>query len=156
MRASYPALLGLGLIVAATSAQALESKARKASTQSVDAEWKKVGDFCRISSWHPAVDKCELPADKQHRTLPLKGRGTLVEDLAHWNDAGHSYTYRLVSGPLPVTDYRSTFKVVANKAGTGSVITWRAHYLAKGASDADAKKAIDGVLESGLAALVGN
>lgn len=156
MRVSYPALVSLGLILAATSAQALESKARKASTQSVDAAWKKVGDFCGIASWHPAIEKCELSADKKQRTLTLKGGGTIVEELAHWSDVDHSYTYRAVSGPLPVTEYRSTLKVVANKAGTGSVITWRAHYLAKGASDADAKKAIDGVFESGLTALASN
>jgi hypothetical protein len=155
MRVSYPALVGLGLIIAAGSAQALESEARKASTQSVDVLWQKIGDFCGIGSWHPAIEKCELSADKKRRTLTLKGGGTIVEELVHWNNADHSYTYRLVSGPLPVADYRSILKVVANKAG-GSVITWSAHYLAKGASDAEARKAIDGVYESGLAGLAGN
>ncbi|HEY2417652.1 MAG TPA: SRPBCC family protein, partial [Steroidobacteraceae bacterium] len=68
MRVSYGSLAALGLILAATSAQAVESKVSKTSTQSVDAVWAKIGDFCGIGQWHPAVAKCELSADKKERT----------------------------------------------------------------------------------------
>jgi len=156
MRLPSCALIALGLVLAVSSAQAVESMTRKTSTQSVDAVWRKVGDFCGIGSWHPAVEKCELSADKKQRTLTLKGGGTIVEKLVRWNDAGHSYTYRIVSGPLPVEHYVSTIHVATAKSGGGSVITWRGHYMAKGASDTAAKKAIDGVYESGAAALAGN
>jgi len=156
MRALKQVLIAVGLMLAAASVQAVESKAHKASTQPVDALWQKIGDFCGISAWHPAVAKCELSADKKERTLTLKGGGTIVEHLVRWSDAAHSYTYRIVSGPLPVDHYVSTLRVAADKSGSGSIISWRGHYLAKGASDADAKKAIDGIYESGLAALAGN
>lgn len=145
----------ISLIAYAGAAQALESKASKQSTQPVDAVWQKVGDFCGIAQWHPAIAKCDLSADKKERTLTLKGGGTIVEKLVRWSDKTHSYTYRIVSGPLPVADYESTLHVRAAKSGTGSVITWRGHYSAKGASEADAKKAIDGVYEAGLSALAG-
>ena len=154
MRVSYGSLVALGLILAASSAQALESKSSKTSTQSVDAVWTKVGDFCGISQWHPALAKCELSADKKGRTLTLKGGGTIVEHLVRWSDKMHSYTYKIVSSPLPVEKYESTLHV--GKSGAGSKITWSGHYSAKApASDADAKKAIDGVYESGVAALAG-
>jgi hypothetical protein len=153
MRVSYGSLIALGLILAASSAQAIESKASKTSSQSVDQVWSKVGDFCGISKWHPAVAKCELSADKKDRTLTLKGGGTIVEHLVRWSDKMHSYTYKIVSGPLPVDKYESTLHV--GKSGSGSKITWTGHYSAKGASDAEAKKAIDGVYEGGLAALAG-
>src|SRR3984885_11331262 len=156
MRVSYrSALAALGLLVLATSAQAIESKAAKASSQSVDAVWQKIGDFCGIGQWHPAIAKCELSADKKDRTLTLKAGGTIVEHLVRWSDKTHSYTYKIVSGPLPVENYESTLRVSAAKSGSGSVISWRGHYAAKGASDADAKKAIDGVYDSGLTALAG-
>jgi hypothetical protein len=154
MRVSYQAVVALGLIMAATAAQAIESKASKTSTQSVDAVWTKIGDFCGIANWHPAIAKCELSADKKDRTLTLKGGGTIVEHLVRWSDKTHSYTYKIVSGPLPVEKYESTIHV--GKSGTGSVITWHGHYSAKGASDADAKKAIDGVYDGGLTALAAN
>jgi hypothetical protein len=156
MHAPYRfALAGLTLIAFATSAQALESKASKPTSQPVDAVWKKVGDFCGIANWHPAIAKCELSADKKQRTLTLKDGGTIVEKLVQWSDANHSYTYKIVSGPLPVADYESTLRVRPAKSGTGSVISWQGHYTAKGASDADAKKTIDGVYDAGLTGLVG-
>lgn len=156
MHARYRfALAGVSLIAFAASAQALESQASKTTSQPVDAVWQKVGDFCGIANWHPAVAKCDLSADKKQRTLTLKGGGTIVEKLVRWSDANHSYTYRIVSGPLPVANYESTLRVSAGKSGNGSVISWSGHYDAKGASDADAKKAIDGVYDAGLAALAG-
>ena len=63
--------------------------------------WSKIGDFCGISNWHPAVEKCELSADGKTRTLSLKGGGTIVEALVKMDAAGHSYTYSIVSSPLP-------------------------------------------------------
>ena len=156
MRVVYRSVvMALGLFAVATAAQAIESKASKPSSQSVDAVWQKIGDFCGISQWHPAVANCTLSADKKDRTLTLKGGGTIVEHLVRWSDKMHSYTYKIVSGPLPVDNYESTLHVRAAKSGSGSVISWRGHYTAKGASDADAKKAIDGVYDAGLTALAG-
>jgi hypothetical protein len=154
MRVSYQAAVALGLILAASAAQAVESKASKTSTASVDAVWTKIGDFCGIAQWHPAIANCVLSADKKDRTLTLKGGGTIVEHLVRWSDKTHSYTYKIVSGPLPVEKYESTIHV--GKSGSGSVITWKGHYSAKPpASDADAKKVVDGVYDGGLTALAG-
>ena len=148
-------LLSVGLCLTATAAQAVESKASKTTSESVDAVWRKIGDFCGIANWHPAVAKCELSADKKERTLTLKGGGTIVEDLVSWSDKTHSYTYKIVSSPLPVDNYVSTIHVAAAKSGAGSVIHWRGQYTAKGASDADAKKTIDGIYGAGLTSLAG-
>jgi len=156
MRSSSRALFALSLLLAVSAAQAVESSASKASSMSADAVWQKIGDFCGIAAWHPAIAKCDLSADKQQRTLSLKGGGTIVERLVRWNNKGRSYTYRIVSGPLPVVHYSSTLHVAADKKGGGCVVSWHGHYgSAKGTSDADSKKAIDGVYESGLAALLG-
>lgn len=64
-----------------------------------------------------------------------------------------TYAYTIVSGPLPVANYRSTISVLPD--GGGSKVVWTGKYDAKGAPDADAKKAINGVYESGEKALVG-
>jgi hypothetical protein len=156
MRVAFLAgLLSVGLCLTATAAQVIESNASRTTSESVDAVWRKIGDFCGIANWHPAVAKCELSADKKERTLTLKGGSTLVEHLVSWNDKTHSYTYKIVSGPLPVDNYISTLHVATAKSGSGSVIYWRGQYTAKGASDADAKNAIDGVYSAGLTSLAG-
>ena len=140
------------LVLTAIPASALESSIKGSSTASADAVWTKIGDFCGIAKWHPAIEKCVLSSDGKERTLSLKGGGTIVEKQEKRDDAAHSYTYSIVSGPLPVTNYMSTISVAA--AGTGSTITWSGKYDAKGASDADAKKTIDGVYQGGIDTLV--
>jgi len=154
MRIATAFAAGAALLLSGLSAWALESSAKAASKLSADALWAKIGDFCGISKWHPALEKCELSADGKTRTLTLKGGGTIVEALVKTDAAGRSYTYSIVSGPLPVANYTSTISVAAD--GTGSVVTWVGNYDAKGANDADAKKTIDGVYDSGLKALTAN
>ncbi len=151
MRIRTAIAAGAALLLSALTAHALDSSAKASSKLSADALWAKIGDFCGISQWHPAVEKCALSADGKTRTLSLKGGGTIVEALVKMDAPGRSYTYAIVSGPLPVANYTSTISVAADSAG--SVVTWVGKYDAKGASDADSMKAIDGVYTSGLKAL---
>jgi hypothetical protein len=59
------------------------------------AVWKKIGDFCGIKSWIPAVSGCVISPDGKQRTVSLKGGGEVVERLDNWDDAKRS-----VSGAL--------------------------------------------------------
>jgi hypothetical protein len=146
---------GAALLSAAATAQAaVQSSVKANSTLSADALWAKIGDFCGISQWHPAIEKCVLSADGKQRTLTLKGGGTVVEKLVKMDAAHHSYTYAIISSPLPVSHYRSTISVKPH--GKGSTVSWTGKYDAKGASDADAKKTMDGVYDAGLKALTAN
>jgi hypothetical protein len=136
------------------SASALESSVTMTSSMSPDALWKKVGDFCGIATWHPAIEKCVLSADGKQRTLSVKGGGTVVEALEKWDDANRSYTYTILSGPLPVANYHSTISVGADPKG--SALKWMGKYDAKGAPDAESKKTMDGVYEAGAKSLTGS
>jgi hypothetical protein len=140
-------------LMSSGAAFALESSVTMTSSMSPEALWKKIGDFCGIANWGPGVEKCALSADGKQRTLSLKGGGTIVEALENLDDANHTYSYTIISGPLPVTNYHSTISVSADPKG--SVLKWAGKYDAKGASDADAKKVIDGIYEAGEKALVG-
>ncbi len=151
----YTALAAMAVFgISTTSALALDSSVTMTSSMSTDALWKKVGDFCGIASWHPAIEKCVLSADGKQRTLSLKGGGTIVEALENWDNTNHSYKYTILSGPLPVANYHSTISVTGD--AKGSALKWTGTYDAKGAADADAKKAIDGVYEAGAKVLTGS
>jgi hypothetical protein len=151
----YTALAAMAVFgISTTTALALDSSVTMTSSMSTDALWKKVGDFCGIASWHPAIEKCVLSADGKQRTLSLKGGGTIVEALENWDNANHSYKYTILSGPLPVANYHSTISVTGD--AKGSALKWTGTYDAKGAPDADAKKAIDGVYETGAKVLTGS
>jgi hypothetical protein len=142
------------LLISTGAAFALDSSVTMTSSMSPDALWKKVGDFCGISSWHPAFPKCVLSADGKQRTLTIAGNGgTILEGLESFDDAKHAYTYVILSGPLPVANYRSTISVSPDPKG--SSVTWVGKYDAKGVPDGDAKKTVDGAYEAGLKALVG-
>ena len=151
----YTVLAALtALAISSTAALAIDSGVTMTSSMSPDALWKKVGDFCGIASWHPAIEKCTLSADAKQRTLSLKGGGTVVEALENWDNANHSYTYTILSGPLPVTNYHSTITVTGDDKG--STLKWTGKFDAKGAPDADVKKTMDGVYEAGAKALTAN
>ena len=116
--------------------------------------WQAIGNFCDIEDWHPVVESCTLSNKdgKVTRTLELKGGGTIVERLVSWNKADHKYTYRIVKSPLPVKNYISTIKVVAD--GAGSDVVWSGKYDAvKGSTDDAAKKVIDGIYKAGADSL---
>jgi hypothetical protein len=111
------------VLISTGAAFALDSSMTMTSSMSPDALWKKVGDFCRI------------------------------EALESVDNANHTYSHTILSGPLPVTNYHSTISVSPDPKG--SSIKWVGKYDAKGASDTDAKKVIDDIYEGGEKALVG-
>jgi hypothetical protein len=140
-------------LLAATPAFALEASKTVDVAASPEKVWQTIGNFCGIANWHPAIEKC-VPGDqngKPTRTLSLKGGGTLMEEQTARNDSGMQYSYTILSGPLPVSNYHSTISVT--KKGSGSEVTWKGNFDAKGAPDADATKAIQGIYDSGLASL---
>ncbi len=140
------------LIFSSVSAFAIESSYTAKSANLPDTSWLKVGNFGGIGDWHPAVAKAVLSHGNKIRTLTLKGGGTIVERLLKWDEKDKSYTYTIVSSPLPVKDYVSTLKVVAD--GTGSDIVWTGKYKAKrGTTDEAAKTIIDGIYKAGADAL---
>ncbi len=128
MRTMVAACFAAVLLVS-TPALALSSRYTANSTLSPDALWAKVGDFCNIKTWLPAIDKCTLSNDGKTRTLGVKGGGTTVEDLISRDDSKRTYSYRAVSG-LPLDDYQST--IVVEPATGGSTLVWTGTYKAKG------------------------
>lgn len=117
-----------------------------------DKVWAAVGEFCGIGDWHPAVATCELSSQGKDkiRTLTLKGGGTIVEKLVKWEPKKHSYTYAIVSSPLPVSDYISTISVSAH--GAGSRLVWKGKFTPVG-DEAKAKEVVGGIYTDGLAGI---
>ncbi len=115
--------------------------------------WAAIGDFCGIAQWHPAIASCtpSVQGRAHLRTLALKGGGTIVERQLARNERAMSYSYTIVSGPLPVDHYRSTITVTPS--ADGSTVSWSGNFVAKGADDAHATAAIQGIYDSGLTAL---
>lgn len=145
-------LVGLGAgAVFAGPAMAVEVK----ETVEVDGKpaeiWAKIGGWCAIKDWHPALAGCTASKEggADWRLLTTKDGGKIKEKRTAVGQMSYSYT--ITESPLPVANYNATFAVRADDGDTE--IVWTATFDAKGASDADAKKVIQGIFEAGLGAL---
>lgn len=121
----------IALLIASTaSALALESRLTVSSPLSPNDLWKKVGDFCGMTAWHPLVQTCFLSDDGKQRTVVFFGGiGKAVGMLDDWNDANRSYTFTNVwtftnvSGLMPIANYHATVSVTENANGTSLNMT---------------------------------
>ena len=110
--------------------------------------WRVIGDFCDVDDWHPDVSSCSLKVTdgRLHRVLRTVGGGEFVERRIA-SEAGLSYTYRLVSGPLPVENYTATLSI---EPGETTTVTWSARFKSE---DAGMEQAVGGLFDKGLAAI---
>lgn len=109
--------------------------------------WEKIGSFNALSDWHPAVERSELEDGGTIRRLHLAGGGEIVERLEASED-GHSYTYSIIEGPLPVMNYSSTLRVVEGADGKAEV-EWSSNFDPVGSAD-EAIEVMQGVYQAGL------
>lgn len=118
----------------------------------VSAVWALVGPFCAIKDWLPPVGQCiedgKIPST---RILVTKdGKAAFVETQTARSEAEHSYSYRFLSSPLPLSNYKSTIKVTAKRDGI-STVTWSGSYTPEHGKEQAASDALSGVYEAGLA-----
>jgi mxaD protein len=129
---------------------------------SADKVWNAVKDFDALNTWHPALEKDQIVEGTNNtvgavRLLTLKGGGTIKEKLLRFNPADHSFSYAIIDGVIPVSDYRSRLVVKSAGENTSTVI-WSGRFKRKntGANPADnendktAVDTISGVYQGGL------
>jgi hypothetical protein len=145
---------GAALAVSVTAAVAASgiSVRQVAKVNGNDAAvWAKIGGFCAIKDWHPALAGCEetKEGDATFRTLTLKDGGKIKEKLTGTSATG--YTYQIVDGPLPVKDYSASFSARADNDEPGkAIVVWSASFAAKGKPDSEARGVIEGIFKDGL------
>ena len=136
------------------AAQALEvTKSVTIKAPAADV-WDEVNDFDDLDGWHPAVAETEITKGENNqpgaqRLLTLGDGGTINEELLEYDDAGMSFTYKILKGVLPVKNYESTVMVEAAGANK-SKATWTGTFDARGADDKTATETMAGVYQAGL------
>jgi Polyketide cyclase / dehydrase and lipid transport len=117
--------------------------------------WALIGPFGALADWLPVLESCEIAQvqGRLHRHLRTIDGEALLEELVAHDDAGMTYTYDLLDGPLPVDNYRSTLRVVP--AGHRCRVVWTSRFdPAADVGEHDAARIIEGIYEAGLGALV--
>jgi Polyketide cyclase / dehydrase and lipid transport len=170
-RAFFAALAGATLLVAVPSSALAHGPTRQKVIETItinaapDAVWAKVKDFGALNTWHPAVEACTATDGNSvgsRRTLTLKGGGKVVEELETYSDADKSFSYRMKeAGPIPVTNYSSTFTVKPGSAAGTTLVEWRGAFYRgfpnndppPDKNDEAAVAAVTGIYKSGLSNL---
>jgi hypothetical protein len=132
-------------------AQVSMSQKLEASAEKV---WELIGGFNSLPTWHPAIEKSrtEGEGEGQVRTLELTGGATIRERLDRADEGARSYTYSILSGPLPVADYVATLCV--REAGDGAcVVDWSSEFDPDGVPEAAAVEIIESVYQTGFVGL---
>lgn len=152
------AILGVTLTLLAGPASAIEVSRSRDIPAPAAAVWALIGGFCSIALWHPQVVACEASgtrddADREdnepvRRLVVAGGLGTLVEAETRRDEAGMSYSYVFIEGPLPVAAYNATLQVRPN--GNGATVVWSTTFDPAGMSEAEARADIEGVYDQGL------
>ncbi len=114
--------------------------------------WAKVGGWCTIKEWHPAVAECEetKEGNDTFRTLTLKDGGKIKEKLV--DTGATSYRYEIVESPLPVKNYEAQFSVTPDDDDLDEInVGWSATYdPADGKEAKEARSVIDGIFKDGI------
>ena len=146
----FAGVLAAGLLLSG-AASAAEVKRSVEVDGEVAKVWEKIGGWCALADWHPAIAKCEEGSDggKKTRVLTTKDGGVIKETMLK-SDAA-SYTYQITESPLPVSNYTATLAVVPDDDDKDEVnVVWTAKFDPKGASEDEAKKVITGIFKGGL------
>jgi mxaD protein len=131
----------------------------------VDKVWDAIKNFDSLDKWHPGFSSDQIVKGANNkagavRKLTVKDGPSFEEELLAFDEAAHSYRYRIIDSPLPLRDYVSRISVKPGAKG-GSRVTWTGSFKRKSTSDnppesendAAALKLINGVYEGGLSNL---
>jgi hypothetical protein len=139
------------------------ARVTRALDVSADALWRLVAAF-GDTSWMPAGATVTVHGSGPGMERRIAaGPGKVIRERLEFADtASRTLVYTIPENvPFPVTDYRATIKV--RERDSGSELDWSATFTPAGASESDARKAIEGMygvmigwIEARLKAVVGS
>ncbi|WP_280523767.1 SRPBCC family protein [Rhizobium sullae] len=104
--------------------------------------------------WLPYIPKSELSEGGRVRRLENPDGEAIAERLEAFDNQARSYSYSILQAPFPITDYRSTLCVHDAGNGERSTVEWVGHFTPNGVSDQEATAVVQGIYQTGLAALL--
>jgi hypothetical protein len=120
-----------------------------------DKVWKTISDFNGLPKFVAAITNSSTEGSGVGavRTLTLAGGGPpVVEKLERWDAKARTLSYSIVKSPLPLENYFSTMEVL-DLGKDKCELKWSSTFEPKGASEAEAKKILEGVYSAGFEGL---
>jgi len=112
--------------------------------------WQIMGDFGGLVAWFPSAAECTVVGSGVGavRRLVMPDGGVLEERQTERVE-GEQYTYHIIVGEVPFSDYSSRFAVKAEAGGTR--VIWTAEFIPAAGAEQDAVEFVAAVYEGGLA-----
>jgi hypothetical protein len=127
-----------------------EVRVEKQVTAPPSEVWERIGDFQGLHTWAPGFPEMESAEGGKVRRIGA-GDNAIVEELVE--ECDHSYSYRILQGPLPVENYVATLAVSPAAAGEGCTIAWSAKFDAVGLPDEQVVTILENIFNAGLSKL---
>ena len=96
--------------------------------------WERIRDFNGLPKWHPRIRESRiedaLPADKVGciRNFNLQNGDNIREQLLGLSDYDLFYSYSMLEGPMPLSDYIATLRITPVTEGDRTFIEWSAEF----------------------------
>lgn len=73
----------------------------------IDTAWRRLGSFGGIAEWQSLVADCHVEErhDGTYRVVAMHDGTAFIERLESYSHVDRCFSYSILSGPLPVTDY---------------------------------------------------
>jgi uncharacterized protein YndB with AHSA1/START domain len=122
--------------------------------------WERIRDFNGLPKWHPRIRESRIeeavPADKVGcvRNFALQSGDTIREQLLGLSDHELFYSYSMLEGPMPLSDYIATIRLSPVTEGNRCFIEWSAEFSCEPDNEADLVSGIGtNVFQGGFDAL---
>lgn len=126
----------------------------------VSTVWARIRDFNAMPRWHPRIRDSRIedaaPSDKIGciRSLHLQNGDLIRERLVGLSDYDLFYSYVMLEGPMPLSDYMATVRLTPITEGDRTFVEWSAEFACDPANEADLINKIGSdVFRSGFDAL---
>lgn len=96
--------------------------------------WERIRDFNGLPKWHPRIRESRieeaLPSDKIGciRNFSLQNGDNIREQLLGLSDYDLFYSYSMLEGPMPLSDYIATMRLTPVTEGDRTFIEWSAEF----------------------------
>lgn len=115
----------------------------------VDKVWPLVSDFGGIHKYMRGMPETQVEGSGlgQDRVIDLP-QGQVVERLTWLDNAAHSFSYTIITAPLPFRRYVATVKLTAR--GNQTDIEWQGNFDVEGVSVEDGEAMARGIYSGGI------
>ena len=120
---------------------------------SVEDVWKVVGDFAGLIEAMGAPVEIEGEGIGQLRRMSMGGGEPMIERLEERDEDTRRLVYSIVSGPVPLVDYRATMQLEESAPGRSRLVWSGTFRAAPGATEQEAVELVRAIYQGGIGVL---